>query len=122
MTLVNQVQCFVERLHMCTVMHAIGTFICILALGLAVIGHNRSDVKTLHSAILYVAGGKFNRQPCVFSSYRSNSGLIVCVAVLQFICVVDDEMTPRKKPNASGEQSKYSFEYGSSVVFYSAVL
>uniref|UniRef100_A0A914V025 Uncharacterized protein n=1 Tax=Plectus sambesii TaxID=2011161 RepID=A0A914V025_9BILA len=83
-----------QRLHISTVMHLVGTFICVLALGLGLIGHNQRDVKTLHSAILYVAGG-----------------LIVCVAVLQFICVVDDEMTPRMKPNASGEQSKYSFEY-----------
>lgn len=34
------------------------------------------------------------------------------VGVLQFVCVVDDELAPRMKPNAAGEPSKFSFVYG----------
>lgn len=29
-----------------------------------------------------------------------------------FVCVVDDELAPRMKPNAAGEPSKFSFKYG----------
>lgn len=34
------------------------------------------------------------------------------MGVLQFVCVVDDEMAPRMKPNAAGEPSKFKFQYG----------
>ena len=39
-------------------------------------------------------------------------GLIVLIGVLQVICVVDDEMAPRMKPNAAGEPSVFTFRYG----------
>lgn len=39
-------------------------------------------------------------------------GLGVMAGVLQVICVVDDEMYPRMKPNASGEPSTFAFHYG----------
>lgn len=34
------------------------------------------------------------------------------VGVLQFVCIVDDELAPRMKPNAAGEPSEFSFVYG----------
>uniref|UniRef100_A0A1I7Y6Z6 G_PROTEIN_RECEP_F1_2 domain-containing protein n=1 Tax=Steinernema glaseri TaxID=37863 RepID=A0A1I7Y6Z6_9BILA len=40
--------------------------------------------------------------------------LVVAVAVLQFVCIVDDELSPRMKPNAAGEPSKFNFKYGTS--------
>lgn len=34
------------------------------------------------------------------------------VAVMQYICVVDDEMAPKMKQTPEGESSKYRFDYG----------
>lgn len=50
-------------------------------------------------------------------SYKSNVkliflGITACIAVMQVICVVDDEMTPRMKKTADGEDSKYKYQYG----------
>lgn len=36
----------------------------------------------------------------------------MCVAVMQYVCVVDDEMAPRMKPTPEGEDSPYKFYYG----------
>ena len=47
-------------------------------------------------------------------------GLVVLIGVLQVICVVDDEMAPRMKPNAAGEPSAFSFRYG--ISFMAAAL
>uniref|UniRef100_A0A1I7TR67 CX domain-containing protein n=1 Tax=Caenorhabditis tropicalis TaxID=1561998 RepID=A0A1I7TR67_9PELO len=38
--------------------------------------------------------------------------IILCIAVLMVVCVVDDELAPRMKPNAAGEPSKFSYTYG----------
>uniref|UniRef100_A0A8R1HTZ1 Uncharacterized protein n=1 Tax=Caenorhabditis japonica TaxID=281687 RepID=A0A8R1HTZ1_CAEJA len=38
--------------------------------------------------------------------------IILCIAVLMVVCVVDDELAPRMKPNAAGEPSKFSYVYG----------
>ena len=52
--------------------------------------------------------------------FAYSSGLVVLIGVLQVICVVDDEMAPRMKPNAAGEPSAFSFRYG--ISFMAAAL
>ncbi|KAH7716528.1 Protein STG-2 b [Aphelenchoides avenae] len=85
------------RLTVPAAMHVGGTILCVLAFLLGVVGQLRTNAKTLASAIFYVLGG-----------------LVVLTGVLQLICVVDDEMYPRMKPNASGEPSTFRFKYGAS--------
>ncbi|VDO58846.1 unnamed protein product [Haemonchus placei] len=48
------------------------------------------------------------------------SGIILSTAVLMVVCVVDDELAPRMKPNSAGEPSKFSYLYG--YPFFSAAL
>uniref|UniRef100_A0A0R3RIP8 GpcrRhopsn4 domain-containing protein n=1 Tax=Elaeophora elaphi TaxID=1147741 RepID=A0A0R3RIP8_9BILA len=90
------------RLALPTSMHIIGVIICYLAFYFGLIGHIKRSSKTLLAAIMYIFGG-----------------LVVLVGVLQFVCIVDDELAPRMKPNAAGEPSKFSFVYGYSFFFTS---
>nr|CDQ00559.1 BMA-STG-2, isoform d [Brugia malayi] len=90
------------RLALPTSMHIIGVTICYMAFYFGLIGHIKRSSKTLLAAIMYIFGG-----------------LVVLVGVLQFVCVVDDELAPRMKPNAAGEPSKFSFVYGYSFFFTS---
>uniref|UniRef100_A0A915DAU5 Uncharacterized protein n=1 Tax=Ditylenchus dipsaci TaxID=166011 RepID=A0A915DAU5_9BILA len=83
------------RLTVPTVLHLCGTSLTAIAFLLSVYGHWQKDRKTLCSAIFYVLGG-----------------LTLLVGILQFICIVDDEMYPRMKPTAGGEPSAFSFRYG----------
>ncbi|KHJ98964.1 hypothetical protein OESDEN_01055 [Oesophagostomum dentatum] len=46
--------------------------------------------------------------------------IILSTAVLMVVCVVDDELAPRMKPNSAGEPSKFSYLYG--YPFFSAAL
>ncbi|VDD90928.1 unnamed protein product [Enterobius vermicularis] len=46
-------------------------------------------------------------------------GFFILVSVLQFICIVDDELGHRMKPTAFGEASKFSYHYGYSFYFSS---
>lgn len=39
-------------------------------------------------------------------------GIVVLIGILQIICIVDDEMYPRMKPNTAGEPSGFTFYYG----------
>ncbi|MCP9266400.1 Voltage-dependent calcium channel gamma-5 subunit [Dirofilaria immitis] len=91
-----------RRLALPTSMHIIGVIICYMAFYFGFIGHIKRSSKTLLAAIMYIFGG-----------------LVVLVGVLQFVCVVDDELAPRMKPNAAGEPSKFSFVYGYSFFFTS---
>ncbi|VDK64030.1 unnamed protein product [Onchocerca ochengi] len=90
------------RLALPTSMHIIGVTMCYMAFYFGLIGHIKRSSKTLLAAIMYIFGG-----------------LVVLVGVLQFVCVVDDELAPRMKPNAAGEPSKFSFVYGYSFFFTS---
>uniref|UniRef100_A0A914Z3L4 Uncharacterized protein n=1 Tax=Panagrolaimus superbus TaxID=310955 RepID=A0A914Z3L4_9BILA len=83
------------RLGVPTLMHIIGAFLCIIAFFFALLGYFKKDSRSVISAIFYVIGG-----------------LTVSMSVLQFVCVVDDEMAPRMKPNAAGEPSFFSYRYG----------
>uniref|UniRef100_A0A915PSK2 Uncharacterized protein n=1 Tax=Setaria digitata TaxID=48799 RepID=A0A915PSK2_9BILA len=94
--------CLIGRLALPTSMHIIGVIICYLAFYFGLIGHIKRSSKTLLAAIMYIFGG-----------------LVVLVGVLQFVCIVDDELAPRMKPNAAGEPSKFSFVYGYSFFFTS---
>uniref|UniRef100_A0A914CBS1 Uncharacterized protein n=1 Tax=Acrobeloides nanus TaxID=290746 RepID=A0A914CBS1_9BILA len=91
------------RLTVPALMHIIGASFCVMAFLLSLYGYWRKDVKTVYAAILYVLGG-----------------IVVSMSVLQFICIVDDEMHPRMKPNAAGEPSKFNYKYG--ISFLSAAL
>uniref|UniRef100_A0A914NP04 Uncharacterized protein n=1 Tax=Meloidogyne incognita TaxID=6306 RepID=A0A914NP04_MELIC len=66
-------------------MHCSGALLTAFALLFSFLGHFGHNWKTICSAILYICGG-----------------LIVLIGVLQVICIVDDEMAPRMKPNAAG--------------------
>lgn len=68
---------------------------CIGAIICSFVGQYRRDKYTLFAAIAYII-----------------SGLFIFVAVLQFICAVDDEMNSRMKPAMTGEPSKFNFHYG----------
>uniref|UniRef100_A0A915AYL7 Uncharacterized protein n=1 Tax=Parascaris univalens TaxID=6257 RepID=A0A915AYL7_PARUN len=83
-----------NRLAVPALMHVIGATICYAAFCFGALGHIERNSRTLLSAILYICGG-----------------LIVLMGVLQFVCVVDDELAPRMKPNAAGEPSKFTFHY-----------
>jgi hypothetical protein len=72
-----------------------GIFLCIVGLFLSMAGEFKRNHRTISSAMFYIMGG-----------------LLIFVAVLQVICAVDDEMTPRMKPKATGEQSSFNFRYG----------
>lgn len=80
-------------------LHVAGAVLSLVALVLSLLGHMKKDAKAIYSAICYIL-----------------AGLVISIAVLQVICVVDDEMVPRMKPNAAGEVSKYSFTYGKGAV------
>ncbi|VDM36995.1 unnamed protein product [Toxocara canis] len=83
-----------NRLAVPALMHVIGATMCYVAFCLGALGHIKRNSRTLLSAILYICGG-----------------LVVLMGVLQFVCVVDDELAPRMKPNAAGEPSKFTFQY-----------
>ncbi|VBB32516.1 unnamed protein product, partial [Acanthocheilonema viteae] len=70
------------RLALPTSMHIIGVIICYMAFYFGLIGHIKRSSKTLLAAIMYIFGG-----------------LVVLIGVLQFVCIVDDELAPRMKPN-----------------------
>ncbi|KHN88696.1 Voltage-dependent calcium channel gamma-5 subunit [Toxocara canis] len=91
-----------NRLAVPALMHVIGATMCYVAFCLGALGHIKRNSRTLLSAILYICGG-----------------LVVLMGVLQFVCVVDDELAPRMKPNAAGEPSKFTFQYGYSFFFSS---
>nr|CAD2181067.1 unnamed protein product [Meloidogyne enterolobii] len=78
------------RLLIPTIMHCSGALLTAFALLFSFLGHFGHNWKTICSAILYICGG-----------------LIVLIGVLQVICIVDDEMAPRMKPNAAGEPSVF---------------
>ncbi|KHJ49466.1 hypothetical protein D918_00593 [Trichuris suis] len=42
------------------------------------------------------------------------ASILLSIGLMQFICVVDDEMNTRLKPTSEGEPSKYKSYYGSS--------
>lgn len=96
------------RLLVPTVLHVFGTFMTLLAFLLSIFGHINHDKKTLYSAIFYILGGKIKK----FFYKMLYLGLIVLVGILQIICIVDDEMYPRMKPNTAGEPSGFNFHYG----------
>uniref|UniRef100_A0A0N4ZIC2 Uncharacterized protein n=1 Tax=Parastrongyloides trichosuri TaxID=131310 RepID=A0A0N4ZIC2_PARTI len=83
-----------QRTLVPSLMHIIGCFLNITALILGIYGYFDKSLKTLASAILLTIGS-----------------LSVAAAVLQVVCIVDDEMSSRIKPNAAGELSLYSFKY-----------
>ncbi|CAJ0583881.1 unnamed protein product, partial [Mesorhabditis spiculigera] len=83
------------RLGFSTMFHLVGAMICAIALILATIGHLRHTMHTILAAVCYICG-------CI----------ILSTAVLMFVCIVDDELSPRMKANSSGEPSKFSFRYG----------
>lgn len=55
---------------------------------------------------------KHNKQSIYASFCYIISALFIFVAVLQFICAVDDEMNSRMKPTLAGEPSHFDFRYG----------
>ncbi|CCD69319.1 STarGazin (mammalian calcium channel) homolog [Caenorhabditis elegans] len=83
------------RLGLPALLHVSGALVCCFAFFLGVVGHIRSSFYTLFSSITYICGS-----------------IILCIAVLMVVCVVDDELAPRMKPNAAGEPSKFSYTYG----------
>ncbi|KAI1726019.1 voltage-dependent calcium channel gamma-7 subunit [Ditylenchus destructor] len=87
------------RLTIPTVLHLAGTLLTGFAFMLSFVGYWKKSSKTLCSAIFYVLGG-----------------LAVLIGMLQMICIVDDEMYPRMKPNSAGEPSVFSFKYGYSLM------
>ncbi|MFH4973626.1 hypothetical protein AB6A40_000335 [Gnathostoma spinigerum] len=89
-----------SRLYIPALMHGFGATVCFFAFYLGIHGHLKKSPKSLVSAILYICGG-----------------LVILMGVLQFVCVVDDELAPRMKPNAAGEPSKFTFRYGYSFFF-----
>ncbi|CAB3400455.1 unnamed protein product [Caenorhabditis bovis] len=83
------------RLGYPALLHVSGALVCCLAFFLGVLGHVRMSAYTLFSTITYICGS-----------------IVLCIAVLMVVCVVDDELAPRMKPNAAGEPSKFSYYYG----------
>uniref|UniRef100_A0A0K0F8Z1 Uncharacterized protein n=1 Tax=Strongyloides venezuelensis TaxID=75913 RepID=A0A0K0F8Z1_STRVS len=83
-----------QRTFIPSTMHIIGCFLNIAALILGIYGYFDKSLKTLTSAIFLTVGS-----------------LSVAAAVLQVVCIVDDEMSSRIKPNAAGELPLYSFKY-----------
>ncbi|KAK5971069.1 Voltage-dependent calcium channel gamma-5 subunit [Trichostrongylus colubriformis] len=91
------------RLGLPALLHITGSFICSFAFVLGVNGHLRRTCSTLLSCINYICGS-----------------IVLSTAVLMVVCVVDDELAPRMKPNSAGEPSKFSYLYG--YPFFSAAL
>uniref|UniRef100_A0A158R5H0 Uncharacterized protein n=1 Tax=Syphacia muris TaxID=451379 RepID=A0A158R5H0_9BILA len=91
-----------ERLGISALVYFSGSLICFIAFYFGTIGFAERDCRTLLASMIYTCGGFF-----------------ILVSVLQFICVVDDEMGHRMKPSTFGESSKYSYRYGYSFYFSS---
>lgn len=91
-----------ERLGVPASLYLLGSIICFVAFYFGTIGFAERDCRTLLASMIYTCGGFF-----------------ILVSVLQFICIVDDEMGHRMKPTAFGEASKYSYRYGYSFYFSS---
>ncbi|KAI3418792.1 hypothetical protein GPALN_007894 [Globodera pallida] len=82
------------RLLIPFVLHCSGSILTGFGLLFSLMGHFEQNCKSVCAAILYEFGG-----------------LVILVGVLQVICIVDDEMAARMKPNAAGEPSAFSFHY-----------
>uniref|UniRef100_A0A5S6QNS2 Uncharacterized protein n=1 Tax=Trichuris muris TaxID=70415 RepID=A0A5S6QNS2_TRIMR len=62
----------------------------------AVNGYLHSNKKCITAAVVHVM-----------------AGILLSICIMQFICIVDDEMNTRLKPTSEGEPSKYKSYYGS---------
>ncbi|CDW53387.1 hypothetical protein TTRE_0000165101 [Trichuris trichiura] len=60
--------------------------------------------------IFAVNGYMQNNKKCITAD--SILGILLSIGLMQFICVVDDEMNTRLKPTTEGEPSKYKSYYG----------
>ncbi|PAV62520.1 hypothetical protein WR25_00150 isoform A [Diploscapter pachys] len=85
----------ITRLGIPALLQSFGSCVCVTSFMLGVIGHLNKTYYSLVSSIGYILGS-----------------IIVCTAVLMVVCVVDDELAPRMKPNSAGEPSQFSYYYG----------
>uniref|UniRef100_A0AC35TYY4 Uncharacterized protein n=1 Tax=Rhabditophanes sp. KR3021 TaxID=114890 RepID=A0AC35TYY4_9BILA len=83
-----------QRFFIPSTMQIIGAFLTATAFFLTLLGFYDKSAKILYSGILYEVGA-----------------IIVTMSVLNVVCIVDDEMSSRIKPNAAGEMSLYRFSY-----------
>lgn len=70
----------------------------------------------------FVGQFRHNKQSIISSIFYIMGGLFIFVAVLQFICAVDDEMNTRMKPTLAGEPSRFNFRYGDHCLFLNHII
>ncbi|KAI6170372.1 Voltage-dependent calcium channel gamma-5 subunit [Aphelenchoides bicaudatus] len=86
-----------SRLLVPAILQILGCGLGIVALFLSFVGQIKHNKQSIYASFCYIT-----------------SALFIFVAVLQFICAVDDEMNARMKPTLTGEPSSFDFKYGPS--------
>ncbi|VDP01569.1 unnamed protein product [Soboliphyme baturini] len=90
------------EMQLAVILHIVSLCLTTSSVALSFFGFLRKDIRTLIASMTYIL-----------------SGIIISMSVLQFICVLEDEMNTRVKPTPEGEPSKYRSYYGWSFVLAS---
>ncbi|KFD57774.1 hypothetical protein M514_01444 [Trichuris suis] len=86
-----------SRMLLMLFLHFIALLLASVGFIFAVNGYMQNNKKCITAAVVHVM-----------------AGILLSIGLMQFICVVDDEMNTRLKPTSEGEPSKYKSYYGSS--------
>ncbi|KRZ45937.1 Glucose-induced degradation protein 4 -like protein, partial [Trichinella pseudospiralis] len=86
---------FSDRMLLMLALHFIALLLTFVGFGFTINGYLKSNKQSIFAAIIHIA-----------------AGICISVCIMQFVCVVEDEMSARVKPTAEGEPSKYKSYYG----------
>ncbi|KRX83150.1 Glucose-induced degradation protein 4 -like protein [Trichinella sp. T6] len=84
-----------NRMLLMLALHFIALLLTFVGFGFTINGYLKSNKQSIFAAVIHIA-----------------AGICISVCIMQFVCVVEDEMSARVKPTAEGEPSKYKSYYG----------